>query len=173
MADLKGAGIFWLASSVPDGSRTADYEGKVHITRLHLRYDRENFPQDLLFQATPNRENFQARYVTHIPAKGSMDCDAAEEYLSKLALRREAELKSLNQLTGWDTEAFAGYINNATNGSTKFNPGDLSRVSLSNDSAVATAPSEEKDSTIPLALILGGSALLLGGGFFLYRTLKA
>jgi hypothetical protein len=173
MADLKEAGVFWLAGATPTGSRTSDYEGKIHITRMHLRYDRENFPQDLLFQATPNRENFQARYVTHIPAKGSMDCDAAEEYLTKLALRRESELKSLNQLTGWSTEEFAGYIHNATKGSTKFNPGDLSKVSLSNDTSVATAPAKEKDNTAPLALILGGAALLLGGGFFLYRTLKA
>ncbi|RYY94806.1 MAG: DUF2330 domain-containing protein, partial [Chitinophagaceae bacterium] len=54
--DLVQAGVRWLQ----DGQEnTAD----VFFTRLHFRYNRHDFPQDLVFQATPNRASFQARYV--------------------------------------------------------------------------------------------------------------
>lgn len=171
MADLKEAGIFWLDGATPTGSRTSDYEGDLHITRMHLRYDRANFPQDLLFQATPDKSNFQGRYVMHIPAKGSMDCEKAEEYLDKLALRRQTELKSLNQLTDWPTEQFAGYIHTARNGGVDYTPGDLSKVSLAGGSAQVSNPSEKKDDTAPWGLALVGLAVL-GGGYLAYRALR-
>ena len=171
MADLKEAGVFWLAGATPTGSRTSDYEGQLHITRMHLRYDREHFPQDLAFQATPNKENFQGRYVMHIPAKGSMDCDAADEYLSKLALRREGELKGLNELTGWSTEAFVGYIHATRNGGTKFTPGDLSKASLGGDAASISQTPDKEDNTAPWGLALIGIAVL-GGGYLAFRALR-
>ncbi|MFK7970540.1 MAG: DUF2330 domain-containing protein [Bacteroidia bacterium] len=170
MADLKEAGIFWLAGATPTGSRTSDYEGDLHITRMHLRYDRENFPQDLVFQATPNKDNFQGRYVMHIPAKGGMDCDAAKDYLTKLSLRRESELKGLNQLTGWSTDEFAAYVSAARNGSPDgYKPGDLSKLSF--NGAVAKAPEKQDDKTGPWGLALLGLAAL-GGGYLAFRALR-
>ena len=35
----------------------------VMLTRLHVRYTPQTFPEDLMFQETSDRDNFQARYV--------------------------------------------------------------------------------------------------------------
>jgi hypothetical protein len=48
----------------------------VYFTRLHIRYNRKQFPQDLMFQVTPNKENYQARYIITHPASGDFSCDA-------------------------------------------------------------------------------------------------
>ena len=40
------------------------------VTRLHVRYDAQSFPEDLNFIETSDRENFQARYVLHHPYAG-------------------------------------------------------------------------------------------------------
>lgn len=106
-ADLDEAGVFWIDNEKTGG---ADYNGNVFITRLHFRYNLENFPQDLQFQATPNRENFQARYVMHHPAGGTYRCPQGEDYLQKLVLRRKAELKELAKLTDWDLEEHEVYV---------------------------------------------------------------
>ena len=42
----------------------------VFITRLHVRYDAAHFPEDLVFQETADRENFQGRYVLRHPWTG-------------------------------------------------------------------------------------------------------
>ena len=39
----------------------------VFVTRLHVRYDAEHFPEDLVFQETGDRTNFQGRYVMRHP----------------------------------------------------------------------------------------------------------
>jgi len=94
--ELKKLGVFWLSDS-PDASGAAD----AFITRLHVRYDREHFPDDLVFQATGDKTNFQARYVLHHPWTGTADCDAARQYHRSLRDRREQEAHNLANLTGW------------------------------------------------------------------------
>ena len=42
----------------------------VFITRLHVRYDAAHFPEDLVFQETADRTNFQGRYVLRHAWKG-------------------------------------------------------------------------------------------------------
>ena len=42
----------------------------VFLTRLHLRYDAAHFPEDLVFQETADRENFQGRYILRHPWTG-------------------------------------------------------------------------------------------------------
>jgi len=74
---------------------------------LHVRYNRNSFPQDLVFQATPNKENYQARYVITHPATGDFSCDAGKKYLKELKQRRQNEMETLGYLTGkgyndWD-----------------------------------------------------------------------
>ncbi len=54
----------------------------VFVTRLHLRYDNAHFPEDLVFQETGDRTNFQGRYVLRHPWTGEAKCDAAKEYLA-------------------------------------------------------------------------------------------
>jgi hypothetical protein len=88
--ELQKAGVFWL-----------DEPGKgVFVTRLHVRYDRAHFPEDLVFQQTGDQRQFQARYVLHHPANPA-GCDAAAAYFRQLRERREHEAENVAELTGW------------------------------------------------------------------------
>lgn len=112
--DLTQAGVWWLTRNWNDYSdveneNNEEYSSNVHFTRLHVRYNRHAFPQDLMFQVTPNRESFQARYVLTHPASGEFNCDAGKKYLIDLKKRRKEEVKNLKELTGkglndWDDE---------------------------------------------------------------------
>ena len=44
----------------------------VFLTRLHVRYDAAHFPEDLVFQETADRTNFQGRYVLRHEWKGEV-----------------------------------------------------------------------------------------------------
>ncbi len=75
----------------------------VFISRLHVRYDQAHFPEDLFFQQTGNRENFQGRYVIRHPWQGQAQCPEAKQYLqSTLPKRQNKEAANLAGLTGWD-----------------------------------------------------------------------
>lgn len=84
--------------------------GQVFFTRLHVRYGREKFPQDLVFQVTPNTEHFQARYVLTNPATGDLSCASGQDYLEELYYRRHRELEELHALTGWDITKRQSYL---------------------------------------------------------------
>jgi hypothetical protein len=110
--DLVQAGVWWIKHdwndySDVDNDDDYDYSDKAYFTRLHVRYNRKSFPQDLMFQSTPNNENFQARYVMTHPAEGDFSCDAGKTYLKQLKARRKTEMENLSSLTGktyedWD-----------------------------------------------------------------------
>ncbi|TND05047.1 MAG: hypothetical protein FD123_3667 [Bacteroidetes bacterium] len=102
--DLKAAGVNWLSN--PNASITP---GQVFFTRLHITYDRKNFPQDLMLQETPNKTNYQARYIITRPAWGDFKCPQGQAYLLKLKTRRRDELQTLAQLTGWDVKEYKDY----------------------------------------------------------------
>ena len=74
------------------------------MTRLHVRYDAQHFPEDLVFQETGDRANFQGRYVLRHAWTGSDTCPAATEYKRTIADRREKEAQTLSSLTGWRIE---------------------------------------------------------------------
>jgi len=93
--ELHKLGVFWVNT---DSSGAAD----VFLTRLHVRYDRGHFPEDLVFQETGDRQNFQARFVLHHPWNGDSTCDAAREYRRTLRDRQEKEARNLASLTGWN-----------------------------------------------------------------------
>ena len=124
--ELIQAGVWWLNQDWSDysdteGNNVEDYSNKnVHFTRLHFRYNRKSFPQDLVFQVTPNTETFQARYIITHPATGDLSCDAGKKYLVDLKQRRKNELRSLFELTGrdmnnWQDEINTGNEDNAYN----------------------------------------------------------
>jgi hypothetical protein len=95
---LKSLGVWWV-DNIDDYH---SYEGGVgFVTRLHVRYDRERFPEDLVFQTTKDKTNFQGRYVINHPFKGSMECDAAGPYQQSVWKRQQEEAKNLAELTGW------------------------------------------------------------------------
>jgi hypothetical protein len=103
-AELKDAGVFWLdENSDPATSRRrwGGSSGDTFITRLHVRYTRDKFPEDLMFQETGNRENFQGRYVMNHPFKGNTSCEAGKKYRQALRPRLEKEAGNLANLTGW------------------------------------------------------------------------
>jgi hypothetical protein len=95
--ELRQAGVFWASTSTRGAS-------EVFITRLHVRYTRDKFPEDLTFQATNNRQNFQGRYVLRHPFTGEATCPAGREYKASLPERFEREAQTLANLTGWDID---------------------------------------------------------------------
>jgi hypothetical protein len=113
--DLVQAGVWWInrapmaigGNDYNDVQNDEEYSQNVYFTRLHVRYNRKAFPQDLMFQLTPNTDNFQARYIITHPATGDFNCEAGKKYLDELKQRRQDELKMLTYLTGkgysdWD-----------------------------------------------------------------------
>ena len=93
--ELRELGVFWSDdrnAAAPD----------VFMTRLHVRYDRAHFPEDLVFQETADRANFQGRYVLRHAFLGADTCAAAGPYMRAVAERHEQEAQRLASLTGWD-----------------------------------------------------------------------
>lgn len=74
----------------------------VFVTRLHLRYTADTFPEDLMLQVTNDKENYQGRYVLRHPWKGDASCQAADQYRRELPKRFDKEAKNLARLTGWN-----------------------------------------------------------------------
>jgi hypothetical protein len=98
--ELKEAGVFWLDQQDPNNSWGGN--SNVFITRLHVRYSRDKFPEDLKFQSTSDRTNFQGRYVIRHPFKGNLSCQAGKQYQKSLKERQANEAKTLANLTGWN-----------------------------------------------------------------------
>ena len=114
--ELKSLGVFWLPDQggpMPlyrPGSpmiypQPAGGPMPVMLTRLHVRYSADTFPEDLIFQETQDQENFQARYVMHRAWTGSpAACEAAKNYFEELNKRRAHEAETLADLTGWSLQ---------------------------------------------------------------------
>ena len=90
--ELKGLGVFW---------RDEQSYAPVLLTRLHVRYDSEHFPEDLVFQETSDQENFQGRYILRHAFQGEAKCSAAKRYWEGVNKRRQKEAQTLARLTGW------------------------------------------------------------------------
>lgn len=90
--ELRKSGVFWLDESGQN----------VYISRLHVRYTRPKFPEDLTFEETPNTDNFQGRYVLRHVFEGPMDCQQGRIYKESLPKRFEQDAQTLATLTGWD-----------------------------------------------------------------------
>lgn len=107
--ELRNLGVFWLNDS-GDPQRGAPRPAipirsgpqNAFITRLHVRYDAAHFPEDLVFQETSDRSNFQGRYVLRHKWMGEGSCEAAARYRAELPRKQEREAQSLAVLTGWD-----------------------------------------------------------------------
>jgi hypothetical protein len=109
--ELRQLGAFWVDD--PDFTpvtprrpsvRPLPQAQNVFVTRLHVRYDGSHFPEDLVFQETGDRENFQGRYVLRHPWNGTDTCSAADEYRRTLPARQDQEARNLSSLTGWRVE---------------------------------------------------------------------
>jgi hypothetical protein len=106
--EMKQAGVFWLDTPPADapspGMRPPRRFSSVFITRLHVRYTRDKFPEDLMFQQTGNQEFFQGRYVLRHPYTGEMKCAAGRQYQRQLPRQFEEQAQNLARLTGWKIE---------------------------------------------------------------------
>ncbi len=94
--ELRRAGVFWLDDNANFGAPN------VYLTRMHLRYTSETHPEDLMFEVTDNRENFQGRYILQRPFEGAITCEAGKEYVRSVRERQDKEAQALANLTGWD-----------------------------------------------------------------------
>jgi hypothetical protein len=92
--ELRRLGVFWT-----DGA--AGRPSDVFLSRLHVRYDNAHFPEDLVFQETGDRANFQGRYVLRHAWTGGDTCSAAADYRQALSERHAREAEQLSRLTGW------------------------------------------------------------------------
>jgi hypothetical protein len=94
--ELRRLGVFWTNEG------RGGQPPEVFVTRLHVTYDKTHFPEDLVFQETGDRNNFQGRYVLRHAWTGEDSCGAAREYRNTVAKRHEAEAERLASLTGWE-----------------------------------------------------------------------
>ena len=148
--DLVQAGVWWINRDWQDYSdvngQEEDYSDNVYFTRLHVRYNRNSFPQDLMFQVTPNTENFQARYIITHPATGDFTCDAGKKYLKNLKQRRSDEMEMLTYLTGKSYSDWDVVINDENE---KNIPAEASYAVVSKDAD----NNHERDNTLLFATI--------------------
>ncbi len=100
--ELRKLGVFWVGGGRNDRGVKGGAQD-VFVTRLHVRYDKEHFPEDLVFQETGDRQNFQGRYVIRHPFRGELTCDATD-YRKAVRQRQEREAETLANLTGWDID---------------------------------------------------------------------
>jgi len=100
--ELRHLGVFWIDGQ--QNARVAPGQAQnVFVSRLHVRYDSQHFPEDLMFQETGDRQNYQGRYVIRHPWKGATSCDATQ-YKAAVKERQEREAQTLANLTGWDID---------------------------------------------------------------------
>jgi hypothetical protein len=100
-AELRQLGVFWVGDGPSRGGGQP-----VMLTRLHLRYTKDSLPEDLVFQETQDRGNFQARYVLRHAWSGPADaCEAARPYFDAVRARQEREAQALASLTGWSLDS--------------------------------------------------------------------
>ncbi|HWX77587.1 MAG TPA: DUF2330 domain-containing protein, partial [Candidatus Acidoferrales bacterium] len=115
--ELRSLGVFWmddsqsLSAPAPRWPMPLPGARNVFVTRMHVRYDAQHFPEDLVLQETADRNNFQARYVLRHAWKGSQECPATEEYRRELTRRNENEAQQLADLTGWQIAAIRAQMN--------------------------------------------------------------
>jgi len=160
--DLVQAGVWWINrdwNDYSDLNEEEDYSGNVYFTRLHVRYNRAAFPQDLQFQTTPNMENYQARYIITHPATGDLSCEAGKKYLKELKKRRQNEMQMLTYLTGRGYDDWDVLVSN-----------DTEEKSIPAEATYATVAGENKQAGKSNELLIDviafvGLASLVGLGY--------
>jgi hypothetical protein len=100
--ELVELGARWISDDSDKPFRGRMAQGSnAYVTRLHVRYDAQSFPEDLTFIETKDRANFQGRYVLRHPFKGDTKCDAGTKYRAELPTRFKREAVNLARITGW------------------------------------------------------------------------
>ncbi len=91
--ELRNAGVFWVGGSADESFKAMNAPAivgrrpmpvppmggaqPVVLTRLHVRYTANTFPEDLMFTQTKDRQNWQTRYVIQQPYESTVaQCSA-------------------------------------------------------------------------------------------------
>lgn len=110
--ELESLGVFWLNEENTNKNNWNAGPPQVMVTRLHVRYSKDTFPEDLVFQETGDQGNFQGRYIIFHPWTGAKNaCSAAEVYFKELEKREEARAQNFVMLTGKDIESVRKRMN--------------------------------------------------------------
>lgn len=167
--DLVQSGVWWLKdkdwNDYSDVDNTAPDNGSknVHFTRLHFRYNRNSFAQDLMFQVTPNTETFQARYIITHPATGNFTCDAGKKYLQDLKRRRRNELLELTSLTGKNIDTWQ------EDASAKNDEEDVADAQYANLIPQVKEEMERETNNFPAGILLISAVMLGSAGFLRWK----
>ncbi len=135
--ELRKAGVFWVggedvqitgspnAQPTPGNARQlvrptppGGEAQPVMLTRLHVRYTANTFPEDLMFTQTKDRQNWQTRYVIQNPYGGSVaacsesvaknDCEA----MCRAKVPEVSREAALRVKDGWEgLKKYAGKSN--------------------------------------------------------------
>ena len=164
--DLVQSGVWWLGnkdwSDYSDDENINEGNKNVHFTRLHFRYNRKSFAQDLMFQVTPNTATFQARYIITHPATGDFNCTAGKKYLQDLRQRRKKELNELTALTGTD-------INTWQQDASAKNDEEVTASAQYATLLPEIKNETEKEKNIPAGFILLGVAIVGSAGVMRWK----
>ncbi len=113
--ELRELGVYWIGGAPgPEDiapRRPGPAAQDVFVTRLHVSYDAQHFPEDLMFKETGDRTNYQGRYVLRHPYTGDAKCEAAQQYRASLPKRFEQEAQTLANLTGWEIDDIRDKMN--------------------------------------------------------------
>jgi hypothetical protein len=166
--DLVQSGVWWLGGkdwsdySDVDNDEPDNGSKNVHFTRLHFRYNRKSFAQDLMFQVTPNTETYQASYVITHPATGDFNCTAGKKYLRDLKARRKKELIELTALTGTN-------INNWQDDATAKNDEETNVAAQYATLLPQVKEETESKEHMPVGIVLFAAAMLGGAGLMRWK----
>ena len=111
---LRKLGAFWLDAESNAQQRKGPAAQNVFVTRLHVRYDQQHFPDDLKFIETGDRTNYQGRYIMRHAWNGESNCSAAEDYFTMVQARETSAGNLLASLTGWDRDDIAASMGVST-----------------------------------------------------------
>jgi hypothetical protein len=121
--ELTKAGVFWLGGNEAQNFNAmknpkpaappAHFGGGVPVmlTRLHVRYTSQTFPEDLMFTQTGDTENWQARYVIQNPYGGSIaECAQRVNAMNCDNMCRDRVSTIVSMLNGntWGVEEYRG-----------------------------------------------------------------
>lgn len=110
--ELEKLGVFWLDSADrptnnnrPQIINPGGGGVNAYVTRYHIRYDSTSFPEDIVLKETPNRKNFQGRYILRHRWTGNAQCEAAKNYQHDYDKQREKWASNMANLTGMEIGA--------------------------------------------------------------------
>ena len=106
--ELSELGVFWVGDRPQREIKRQARD--VFVTRLHLRYTADTFPEDLFFQETGDRTNFQGRYIIRHPWRGSPVLVIEREGLACVQIAPLCRVSEPVRETGQPHGAMSGFV---------------------------------------------------------------